>query len=257
MTEEKLYQKSSSSHSLRSPAIIGLGFGKPVPYRLAGQPFEQWARRSAARPSHRPRDSGIPQLRQGGHTASPRRAQSPPVTIAYSGLYHTVVHDGMTPNARAFTGIHLHDDLSAWALFRRFGSTFSQVFLPSLPGSRTLIPAGTTTWPVFFPGFSSSPGPVTLVHVAIPEARGQPSVGTTSSTCFLHHSPVWLRFFTGTGGSNAEIPTLSIRSSGTSRRFWYSDPHLPGWGLSQPQNRGRSGFTDLAPTTWRSACLFW
>jgi len=40
---------------------------------------------------------------------------------------------------------------------------------------------------------------------------------------------------TGNLGSYVrEIRTLSIMSFGTSRRFWYSDPHLPGWLPAQP-----------------------
>ena len=201
MTEERLYQKLFSTH-FGHLAIIGLWVSGNL-FHIAWQGnFEQWV----ADPLHvRPIAHAIwdPHFGQGAIDAFTQAGASSPVNIAYSGLYHWFYTIGMKTNAELYQGSIFMMILSAWALFAGW-LHLQPKFRPSLAWFKNAESRLNHHLAVLF-GFSSIAWTGHLVHVAIPEARGQ-HVGWDNFLNVLPHPAGLGPFFTGNWGVYAENP---------------------------------------------------
>ena len=201
MTEEKLYQKLFSTH-FGHLAIIGLWVSGNL-FHIAWQGnFEQWV----TDPLHiRPIAHAIwdPHFGQGAIDAFTQAGASSPVNIAYSGLYHWWYTIGMRTNAELYQGSIFMMILSAWALFAGW-LHLQPKFRPSLAWFKNAESRLNHHLAVLF-GFSSIAWTGHLVHVAIPEARGQ-HVGWDNFLNVLPHPAGLGPFFTGNWGVYAENP---------------------------------------------------
>jgi photosystem I P700 chlorophyll a apoprotein A2 len=211
MTEERLYQKLFSTH-FGHLAIIGLWVSGNL-FHVAWQGnFEQWV----ADPLHvRPIAHAIwdPHFGQGAITAFTQAGASSPVNIAYSGLYHWWYTIGMRTNAELYQGSIFMMILSAWALFAGW-LHLQPKFLPSLAWFKNAESRLNHHLAVLF-GFSSIAWTGHLVHVAIPEARGQ-HVGWDNLLSTLPHPAGLAPFFTGNWGVYAQNPDTAGQIFGTS-----------------------------------------
>ena len=211
MTEEKLYQKLFSTH-FGHLAIIGLWVSGNL-FHVAWQGnFEQWV----ADPLHvRPIAHAIwdPHFGQGAITAFTQAGASSPVNIAYSGVYHWWYTIGMRTNAELYQGSIFMMILSAWALFAGW-LHLQPKFRPSLAWFKNAESRLNHHLAVLF-GFSSIAWAGHLVHVAIPEARGQ-HVGWDNFLSVLPHPAGLGPFFTGNWGVYAQNPDTAYQVFGTS-----------------------------------------
>ena len=211
MTEERLYQKLFSTH-FGHLAIIGLWVSGNL-FHIAWQGnFEQWV----ADPLHvRPIAHAIwdPHFGQGAITAFTQAGASSPVNIAYSGLYHWWYTIGMRTNAELYQGSIFMMILSAWALFAGW-LHLQPKFRPSLAWFKNAESRLNHHLAVLF-GFSSIAWTGHLVHVAIPEARGQ-HVGWDNFLSVLPHPAGLAPFFTGNWGVYAQNPDTAYQLFGTS-----------------------------------------
>ena len=211
MTEERLYQKLFSTH-FGHLAIIGLWVSGNL-FHIAWQGnFEQWV----ADPLHvRPIAHAIwdPHFGQGAITAFTQAGASSPVNIAYSGLYHWWYTIGMRTNAELYQGSIFMMILSAWALFAGW-LHLQPKFRPSLAWFKNAESRLNHHLAVLF-GFSSIAWTGHLVHVAIPEARGQ-HVGWDNFLSVLPHPAGLAPFFTGNWGVYAQNPDTAYQVFGTS-----------------------------------------
>jgi photosystem I P700 chlorophyll a apoprotein A2 len=210
MTEEKLYQKLFSTH-FGHLAIIGLWVSGNL-FHIAWQGnFEQWV----ADPLHvRPIAHAIwdPHFGQGAIDAFTQAGASSPVNIAYSGLYHWFYTIGMTTNAELYQGSIFMMILSAWALFAGW-LHLQPKFRPSLAWFKNAESRLNHHLAVLF-GFSSIAWTGHLVHVAIPESRGQ-HVGWDNFLNVLPHPAGLQPFFTGNWGVYAQNPDSTGQIFGT------------------------------------------
>ncbi|EAU72795.1 photosystem I core protein PsaB [Synechococcus sp. RS9916] len=210
MTEEKLYQKLFSTH-FGHLAIIGLWVSGNL-FHIAWQGnFEQWV----ADPLHvRPIAHAIwdPHFGQGAIDAFTQAGASSPVNIAYSGLYHWFYTIGMTTNAELYQGSIFMMILSAWALFAGW-LHLQPKFRPSLAWFKNAESRLNHHLAVLF-GFSSIAWAGHLVHVAIPESRGQ-HVGWDNFLNVLPHPAGLQPFFTGNWGVYAQNPDSTGQIFGT------------------------------------------
>ena len=201
MTEERLYQKLFSTH-FGHLAIIGLWVSGNL-FHIAWQGnFEQWV----ADPLHvRPIAHAIwdPHFGQGAIDAFTQAGASSPVNIAYSGLYHWFYTIGMTTNAELYQGSIFMMILSAWALFAGW-LHLQPKFRPSLAWFKNAESRLNHHLAVLF-GFSSIAWTGHLVHVAIPESRGQ-HVGWDNFLSVMPHPAGLGPFFTGNWGVYAQNP---------------------------------------------------
>ena len=201
MTEGRLYQKLFSTH-FGHLAIIGLWVSGNL-FHIAWQGnFEQWV----ADPLHvRPIAHAIwdPHFGQGAIDAFTQAGASSPVNIAYSGLYHWFYTIGMKTNAELYQGSIFMMILSAWALFAGW-LHLQPKFRPSLAWFKNAESRLNHHLAVLF-GFSSIAWTGHLVHVAIPEARGQ-HVGWDNFLNVLPRPAGLGPFFTGNWGVYAENP---------------------------------------------------
>jgi len=211
MTEERLYQKLFSTH-FGHLAIIGLWVSGNL-FHIAWQGnFEQWV----ADPLHvRPIAHAIwdPHFGQGAITAFTQAGASSPVNIAYSGLYHWWYTIGMRTNAELYQGSIFMMILSAWALFAGW-LHLQPKFRPSLAWFKNAESRLNHHLAVLF-GFSSIAWTGHLVHVAIPEARGQ-HVGWDNFLSVLPHPAGLGPFFTGNWGVYAQNPDSVYQAFGSS-----------------------------------------
>jgi photosystem I P700 chlorophyll a apoprotein A2 len=211
MTEERLYQKLFSTH-FGHLAIIGLWVSGNL-FHIAWQGnFEQWV----TDPLHvRPIAHAIwdPHFGQGAITAFTQAGASSPVNIAYSGLYHWWYTIGMRTNAELYQGSIFMMILSAWALFAGW-LHLQPKFRPSLAWFKNAESRLNHHLAVLF-GFSSIAWTGHLVHVAIPEARGQ-HVGWDNFLSVLPHPAGLAPFFTGNWGVYAQNPDTAYQLFGTS-----------------------------------------
>ncbi len=211
MTEERLYQKLFSTH-FGHLAVIGLWVSGNL-FHIAWQGnFEQWV----ADPLHvRPIAHAIwdPHFGQGAITAFTQAGASSPVNIAYSGLYHWWYTIGMRTNAELYQGSIFMMILSAWALFAGW-LHLQPKFRPSLAWFKNAESRLNHHLAVLF-GFSSIAWTGHLVHVAIPEARGQ-HVGWDNFLSVLPHPAGLAPFFTGNWGVYAQNPDTAYQVFGTS-----------------------------------------
>jgi photosystem I P700 chlorophyll a apoprotein A2 len=211
MTEERLYQKLFSTH-FGHLAIIGLWVSGNL-FHIAWQGnFEQWV----ADPLHvRPIAHAIwdPHFGQGAITAFTQAGASSPVNIAYSGLYHWWYTIGMRTNAELYQGSIFMMILSAWALFAGW-LHLQPKFRPSLAWFKNAESRLNHHLAVLF-GFSSIAWTGHLVHVAIPEARGQ-HVGWDNFLSVMPHPAGLAPFFTGNWGVYAQNPDTVYQAFGSS-----------------------------------------
>jgi photosystem I P700 chlorophyll a apoprotein A2 len=210
MTEEKLYQKLFSTH-FGHLAIIGLWVSGNL-FHIAWQGnFEQWV----ADPLHvRPIAHAIwdPHFGQGAIDAFTQAGASSPVNIAYSGLYHWFYTIGMKTNAELYQGSIFMMILSAWALFAGW-LHLQPKFRPSLAWFKNAESRLNHHLAVLF-GFSSIAWTGHLVHVAIPESRGQ-HVGWDNFLNVMPHPAGLGPFFTGNWGVYAQNPDSMGQVFGT------------------------------------------
>ena len=210
MTEEKLYQKLFSTH-FGHLAIIGLWVSGNL-FHIAWQGnFEQWV----TDPLHiRPIAHAIwdPHFGQGAIDAFTQAGASSPVNIAYSGLYHWWYTIGMRSNAELYQGSIFMMILSAWALFAGW-LHLQPKFRPSLAWFKNAESRLNHHLAVLF-GFSSIAWTGHLVHVAIPEARGQ-HVGWDNFLTTLPHPAGLAPFFTGNWGVYAQNPDSLSQAFGS------------------------------------------
>ena len=210
MTEERLYQKLFSTH-FGHLAIIGLWVSGNL-FHIAWQGnFEQWV----ADPLHvRPIAHAIwdPHFGQGAIDAFTQAGASSPVNIAFSGLYHWWYTIGMRTNAELYQGSIFMMILSAWALFAGW-LHLQPKFRPSLAWFKNAESRLNHHLAVLF-GFSSIAWTGHLVHVAIPEARGQ-HVGWDNFLTTLPHPAGLAPFFTGNWGVYAQNPDSLSQAFGS------------------------------------------
>ena len=211
MTEERLYQKLFSTH-FGHLAIIGLWVSGNL-FHIAWQGnFEQWV----ADPLHvKPIAHAIwdPHFGQGAINAFTQAGATSPVNIAYSGLYHWFYTIGMTTNAELYQGSIFMMILSAWALFAGW-LHLQPKFRPSLAWFKNAESRLNHHLAVLF-GFSSIAWTGHLVHVAIPESRGQ-HVGWDNFLSVMPHPAGLGPFFTGNWGVYAQNPDSMGQIFGTS-----------------------------------------
>ena len=211
MTEERLYEKLFATH-FGHLAIIGLWVSGNL-FHVAWQGnFEQWV----ADPLHvRPIAHAIwdPQFGQGAIDAFTQAGASSPVNVAYSGVYHWWYTIGMRTNLELYQGSLFMLILSAWALFAGW-LHLQPKFRPSLAWFKNAEARLNHHLAVLF-GFSSIAWTGHLVHVAIPEARGQ-HVGWDNFLSTLPHPAGLGPFFTGNWGVYAQNPDTLDQVFGTS-----------------------------------------
>jgi photosystem I P700 chlorophyll a apoprotein A2 len=211
MTEERLYQKLFSTH-FGHLAIIGLWVSGNL-FHIAWQGnFEQWV----TDPLHvRPIAHAIwdPHFGEGAIAAFTQAGATSPVNIAYSGLYHWWYTIGMHTNAELYQGSIFMMILSAWALFAGW-LHLQPKFRPSLAWFKNAESRLNHHLAVLF-GFSSIAWTGHLVHVAIPEARGQ-HVGWDNFLSVMPHPAGLAPFFTGNWGVYAQNPDTVYQVFGSS-----------------------------------------
>ncbi len=211
MTEERLYEKLFATH-FGHLAIIGLWVSGNL-FHVAWQGnFEQWV----ADPLHvRPIAHAIwdPQFGQSAIDAFTQAGASSTVDVAYSGVYHWWYTIGMRTNAELYQGSLFMMILSAWALFAGW-LHLQPKFRPSLAWFKNAEARLNHHLAVLF-GFSSIAWTGHLVHVAIPEARGQ-HVGWDNFLSTLPHPSGLGPFFTGNWGVYAQNPDTLDQAFGTS-----------------------------------------
>lgn len=210
MTEENLYQKIFASH-FGHLAIIFLWVSGNL-FHVAWQGnFEQWSQD----PLHvRPIAHAIwdPHFGQGAIDAFTQAGASSPVNVAYSGVYHWWYTIGMRTNGDLYQGSIFLLILSALFLFAGW-LHLQPKFRPSLSWFKNAESRLNHHLAGLF-GFSSLAWTGHLVHVAIPEARGQ-HVGWDNFLSTLPHPAGLAPFFTGNWSVYAENPDTASHAFGT------------------------------------------
>lgn len=211
MTEENLYQKIFASH-FGHVAIIFLWTSGTL-FHVAWQGnFEQWIKDPL---NVRPIAHAIwdPQFGSPAVDAFTQAGASNPVNIAYSGVYHWFYTIGITKNNDLYQGAVFLLLLAAVFLFAGW-LHLQPKFRPSLSWFKSAEPRLNHHLAGLF-GVSSLAWTGHLVHVAIPESRGQ-HVGWDNFLTTLPH-PAGLRpFFTGNWGVYAQNPDTAGHVFGTS-----------------------------------------
>ncbi|PSO80633.1 MAG: photosystem I core protein PsaB [Cyanobacteria bacterium QS_4_48_99] len=211
MTEENLYQKIFASH-FGHIAIIFLWTSGTL-FHVAWQGnFEQWIKdplnvRPIAHAIWDPHfgDPAVDAFTQGG--------AANPVNIAYSGVYHWFYTIGMTENSDLYMGSVFLLLLSALFLFAGW-LHLQPKFRPSLSWFKSAEPRLNHHLAGLF-GVSSLAWAGHLVHVAIPESRGQ-HVGWGNFLSVKPHPEGLAPFFTGNWGAYAQNPDTANHIFGTS-----------------------------------------
>jgi photosystem I P700 chlorophyll a apoprotein A2 len=211
MTEENLYQKIFASH-FGHLAIIFLWVSGNL-FHVAWQGnFEQWVQDPL---NVRPIAHAIwdPHFGQGAIDAFTQAGASSPVNIAYSGVYHWWYTIGMRTNGDLYQGSIFLLLLSAVFLFAGW-LHLQPKFRPSLSWFKDAESRLNHHLAGLF-GFSSIAWTGHLVHVAIPESRGQ-HVGWDNFLSVMPHPAGLLPFFTGNWGVYAQSPDTVNHVFGTS-----------------------------------------
>jgi photosystem I P700 chlorophyll a apoprotein A2 len=201
MTEENLYQKIFASH-FGHLAIIFLWTSGSL-FHVAWQGnFEQWSKD----PLHvKPIAHAIwdPHFGKPAVDAFTQAGASNPVNIAYSGVYHWWYTIGMRTNDELYTGAVFLLLLSAIFLFAGW-LHLQPKFRPSLSWFKNAESRLNHHLAGLF-GVSSLAWAGHLIHVAIPESRGQ-HVGWDNFLSVKPHPAGLTPFFTGNWGAYAENP---------------------------------------------------
>ncbi len=211
MTEENLYQKIFASH-FGHIAIIFLWTSGTL-FHVAWQGnFEQWIKDPL---NVRPIAHAIwdPHFGEPAVDAFTQGGASNPVNIAYSGVYHWFYTIGMTHNSDLYMGAVFLLLLSAVFLFAGW-LHLQPKFRPSLSWFKSAEHRLNHHLAGLF-GVSSLAWAGHLIHVAIPESRGQ-HVGWDNFLSVKPHPAGLGPFFTGNWGVYAQNPDTANHIFGTS-----------------------------------------
>ncbi len=212
MTEENLYQKIFASH-FGHLAIIFLWTSGTV-FHVAWQGnFEQWIKDPL---TTRPIAHAIwdPHFGQGAIDAFTQAGASSPVNIAYSGVYHWFYTIGMTNNQDLYQGAIFLLILASLMLFAGW-LHLQPKFRPSLSWFKNAESRLNHHLAGLF-GVSSLAWTGHLVHVAIPESRGQ-HVGWDNFLSTPPHPAGLGPFFSLNWGVYAQNPDTANHVFGTSQ----------------------------------------
>ena len=210
MTEENLYQKIFASH-FGHIAIIFLWTSGTL-FHVAWQGnFEQWIKDPL---NVRPIAHAIwdPHFGEGAINAFTQAGASNPVNVAYSGVYHWFYTIGMTNNNDLYQGSIFLLILSSLFLFAGW-LHLQPKFRPSLAWFKNAESRLNHHLAALF-GVSSLAWTGHLVHVAIPESRGQ-HVGWDNFLSVKPHPAGLQPFFTGNWGVYAQNPDTANHVFGT------------------------------------------
>jgi len=211
MTEENLYQKIFASH-FGHLAIIFLWTSGTL-FHVAWQGnFERWIQDplNVSPIAHAVWD---PHFGEPAVDAFTQAGASNPVNIAYSGVYHWFYTIGMTANSDLYQGAVFLLLLSAVFLFAGW-LHLQPKFRPSLSWFKSAEHRLNHHLAGLF-GVSSLAWAGHLVHVAIPESRGQ-HVGWDNFLSVKPHPEGLAPFFTGNWGAYAQNPDTAEHVFGTS-----------------------------------------
>ena len=210
MTEENLYQKIFASHFGHLAIIFLWTSGNLFHVAWQGN-FEQWIKDPL---NIRPSAHAIwdPHFGQPAVDAFTQAGASSPVNIAYSGVYHWWYTIGMRTNTDLYTGAVFLLILSAVFLFAGW-LHLQPKFRPSLSWFKNAESRLNHHLAALF-GVSSLAWTGHLVHVAIPESRGQ-HVGWGNFLSTPPHPAGLMPFFTGNWGVYAQNPDTASHIFGT------------------------------------------
>ncbi|NEQ45572.1 MAG: photosystem I core protein PsaB [Leptolyngbya sp. SIOISBB] len=210
MTEENLYQKIFASHFGHLAIIFLWTSGNLFHVAWQGN-FEQWIKDPL---NIRPIAHAIwdPHFGQPAVDAFTQAGASNPVNIAFSGVYHWWYTIGMRTNADLYTGAVFLLILSAIFLFAGW-LHLQPKFRPSLSWFKNAESRLNHHLAGLF-GVSSLAWTGHLVHVAIPESRGQ-HVGWGNFLSTPPHPAGLAPFFTGNWGVYAQDPDTVSHAFGT------------------------------------------
>ena len=210
MTEENLYQKIFASHFGHLAIIFLWTSGNLFHVAWQGN-FEQWIKDPL---NIRPIAHAIwdPHFGQPAVDAFTQAGASSPVNIAYSGVYHWWYTIGMRTNTDLYTGAVFLLILSAVFLFAGW-LHLQPKFRPSLSWFKNAESRLNHHLAALF-GVSSLAWTGHLVHVAIPESRGQ-HVGWGNFLSTPPHPAGLMPFFTGNWGVYAQNPDTASHIFGT------------------------------------------
>ncbi|MEO0538245.1 MAG: photosystem I core protein PsaB [Cyanobacteria bacterium P01_A01_bin.123] len=211
MTEENLYQKIFASHFGHLAIIFLWTSGNLFHVAWQGN-FPQWVQDPL---NVRPIAHAIwdPHFGQPAVDAFTQAGASGPVNIAFSGVYHWWYTIGMRTNDDLYTGAVFLLLLSAIFLFAGW-LHLQPKFRPSLSWFKNAESRLNHHLAGLF-GVSSLAWTGHLVHVAIPEARGQ-HVGWDNFLSTPPHPAGLAPFFTGNWGVYAQNPDTMGHVFGTS-----------------------------------------
>ena len=211
ITEENLYQKIFASHFGHLAIIFLWTSGNLFHVAWQGN-FEQWVKDPL---NTRPIAHAIwdPQFGQPAVEAFTQAGASNPVNIAYSGVYHWWYTIGMRSNADLYQGSIFLLLLAATFLFAGW-LHLQPKYRPSLSWFKNAESRLNHHLAGLF-GVSSLAWTGHLVHVAIPESRGQ-HVGWDNFLSTLPHPAGLAPFFTGNWGVYAQSPDTAGHIFGTS-----------------------------------------
>jgi photosystem I P700 chlorophyll a apoprotein A2 len=212
MTEEKLYQKLFATHFGHLAIIFLWASGSLFHVAWQGN-FEQWIKDPL---NVKPIAHAIfdPQFGKGAVDAFTQAGASYPVDIAYSGVYHWWYTIGMRTNGDLYMGSIFLLILSSILLFAGW-LHLQPKFRPSLAWFKNAESRMNHHLAGLF-GVSSLAWTGHLVHVAIPESRGQ-HVGWDNFLSTLPHPAGLAPFFTGNWGVYAQNPDTASHVFGTSQ----------------------------------------
>jgi photosystem I P700 chlorophyll a apoprotein A2 len=212
MTEEKLYQKLFATHFGHLAIIFLWASGSLFHVAWQGN-FEQWIKDPL---NIRPIAHAIwdPQFGKPAVEAFTQGGANYPVDISYSGLYHWWYTIGMRTNGDLYQGSIFLLILSAVLLFAGWLHLQPKV-RPSLAWFKNAESRLNHHLAGLF-GVSSLAWAGHLIHVAIPESRGQ-HVGWDNFLSTLPHPAGLAPFFTGNWSVYAENPDTAGHIFGTAQ----------------------------------------
>ena len=211
MTEENLYQKIFATHFGHLSIIFLWTAGLLFHVAWQGN-FEQWIQDPL---TVRPIAHAIwdPHLGQAATEAFTQAGASGPVDLCYSGVYHWWYTIGMRTNADLYSGSIFLMVVASVMLFAGW-LHLQPKFRPSLAWFRDAESQMNHHLAVLF-GASSLGWTGHLIHVAIPEARGQ-HVGWDNFLSTMPHPAGLAPFFTGRWSVYAQNPDTAGHIFGTS-----------------------------------------
>jgi photosystem I P700 chlorophyll a apoprotein A2 len=211
MTEENLYQKIFASHFGHLAIIFLWTSGNLFHVAWQGN-FEQWIKDPL---NVRPIAHAIwdPQFGKGAVDAFTQAGATSPVDICYSGVYHWWYTIGMRTNGDLYQGSIFLLILSSLLLFAGW-LHLQPKYRPSLSWFKNAESRMNHHLAGLF-GVSSLAWTGHLVHVAIPESRGQ-HVGWDNFLSVAPHPAGLAPFFTGNWGVYAQNPDTAGHVFGTS-----------------------------------------